>query len=182
MPWEDTLLLYKIRVHKDKDAFGKVYDRYVAQVYRFVFFKLNNKEEAEDVVSEVFLKTWQYMTAQPIEVKSIQHLLYRIARNQIVDVYRRRARRPEDNLEAAAELASAENIEQALAERQTLERTIQEIKKLKQEYQEVIFLRYVEELSIREIAMILGKNGPSVRVLLHRAIKKLQSISGEPQN
>jgi DNA-directed RNA polymerase specialized sigma24 family protein len=61
---EEKLLLYKVQTEKDAEAFALLYDRYVDQVYRFVFFKLSHKQEAEDVTGDVFLKCWQFLTGE----------------------------------------------------------------------------------------------------------------------
>ena len=58
---EEKALLFKIRTKKDSAAFGELYNLYVEKIYRFVFFKINNKEETEDITSDVFLKVWNYL-------------------------------------------------------------------------------------------------------------------------
>ena len=79
-------LLFKVRTQKDKQAFGKLYDLYVEKIYRFVYFKISNKEESEDLTSEVFLKTWNYlMENTDTEIVSFSGLIYRITRNKIID-------------------------------------------------------------------------------------------------
>lgn len=175
----EKILLYRVRINQDKEAFGILYDRYVGPLYRFIYFKLSNKEEAEDVTSDVFLKTWQHLarSGSETEINSLKHLLYSIARNAVIDVYRNRARRKEVPIEMGDTIAHPVTISDDLDKTQAVDELLQHIKKLKQEYQEVIFLRYVEDLSIHEIATVLGKGSTNVRVTLHRAIKKLKDIA-----
>lgn len=171
----ERILLYKAQTEHDSDAFGGLYDQYVRQIYRFVFFKVGSKEEAEDITSDVFLKAWNYLNEKK-EINSFSGLLYRIARNSIIDLYRSRSAKPES--------VSTENIDVAdsgawyaeIGDKMEAGRITGSLKKLKQEYQEVITLRYVDELEISEIAEITGKGNIAVRVTLHRAIKKLKEI------
>lgn len=177
----ENILIYKLKAHKDSDAFAALYDIYVKRIYRFVYFKVNSKEEAEDLTSEVFLKAWNYINENK-ELKSFSGLLYKIARNCIIDLYRAKSVKSETILISSL----PEGIEPGDKGREVLELNvgleaqdlIKVIKKLKLEYQEVLTLRYVDELQIEEIAEIMGKGNISVRVTLHRALKKLKSLTG----
>lgn len=171
-------LLYTLKVKADPDAFAALYDIYVKQIYRFVYFKVSDHEAAEDITSEVFLKAWHYIQAHT-EIKSFRGLLYRIARNCIIDLYRARSAKPEIIIdvenEPGDEGAWIEGIVSTIENKKILDA----IKRLKQEYQEVITLRYVDELEISEIAEIIGKGSITVRVTIHRALNKLKQIVGE---
>ncbi|MFZ2189854.1 MAG: RNA polymerase sigma factor [Candidatus Magasanikiibacteriota bacterium] len=170
-------LLFDVRTKKNKQAFGELYDLYVEKIYRFIYFKINNKEEAEDLTSDVFLKTWNYlMENREKELLSFSGLVYRIARNNIIDLYRKRARMPEVALGEEAENVSTEPM-QEVENIHDAEKLLQLIKKLKQDYQEVLILKHVEELSIGEIAEITGRSSVGVRVILHRAMNKLKELS-----
>jgi len=177
----EKLLLYRVQSKNDPEAYAKLYDEYVKRIYRFVYFKISSHEEAEDITSEVFLKAWNYLTDKK-EVKSFAGLLYRIARNLIIDHYRARATKPvttstitidEETIEVGDGGAWTEKLQIKLEG----EDVLKALKKLKQEYQEVITLRYVDELDIDEIAEIVGKGKIAVRVTLHRALKKLEEIA-----
>ena len=177
----ENLLLYKLKAHKDSDAFAALYDLYVKRIYRFVYFKVSSKEEAEDITSEVFLKAWNYVNENK-EVKSFSGLLYRIARNCIIDLYRNKSSKADTILLSSL----PEGIEPGDEGKKVLElntgleaeELIKAIKKLKLEYQEVLTLKYVDELHIDEIAEITGKGSIAVRVTIHRALKKLKDLTG----
>jgi RNA polymerase sigma-70 factor, ECF subfamily len=172
---KEKLLLYHVREKKDSEAFGALYDIYVEQIYRFVYYKLSNKEEAEDVTSEVFLKTWQYLTdAKSKPIDSFRALIYMIARNKIIDVYRKRSREQVCAIEYAEEIVGDTDIESEVGIRMEMDRLREVMATLKQDYQDVLHLRYIDELSLLEIATILDKSYASARVLLHRAMKKLK--------
>ncbi len=175
-PFEEKLLLYKVREKQDTEAFGTFYDIYVAELYRFVYFKLNNREEAEDVVSEVFLRIWQYLIdREKKEVESFRALSYAIARNAIIDVYRRRKRDQDKmNMQMGGENVVVD-IELNVGMKLEADNIMSVVATFKQEYQEVIHLRHIEGLPMKDIAKILNKSHTSVRVLLHRATKKLKN-------
>ena len=79
---KEKVLLYKVQIKKDPEAFGELYDFYIEPIYRFVFFKLSNKEDAEDITSEVFLKSWNYLIETENKINNFRQLIYTIARNR----------------------------------------------------------------------------------------------------
>ena len=175
----EKLLVYRLQTKQDPDAFAELYDLYVKRIYRFVFFKVSGHEEAEDITSDVFLRVWNCI-AEGKEIKSFSGLLYRTARNCIIDLYRSKSYQanplslselpegiePSDLGDAADKIMAGTDAVKIIAA----------IKKLKQEYQEVLTLKYVDELSADEISEITGKGNIAVRVTLHRAMKRLKII------
>ena len=180
---KEKILLYRIRGRKDAGAFAELYDIYVSAVYRFVFLKVSNKEEAEDITSEVFMRAWDYMidTASPA-VGSFRALIYSIARNRIIDFYRDRARRKECALTDVGDIHIRADLHLAVDVGMETDRVLVLMKRLKDEYQEIIHLNHVAGLSIREIAKVLGKSSGSVRVTLHRAVKKMQEMANSSKS
>jgi len=177
---QEKKLLYKVLAKKDPEAFGSLYDLYVEPIYRFVLYKVRSKEEAEDLVSDIFLKCWNYLISdKDSKVSNFRALIYKVARNTIIDAYRKKARSQEYPIEFAFELADAAS--EKLESKVDAKLILDQLSRLKHEYQEVIFLRFVEELSIKEIADALQKSQASVRVTLHRATKKFSDIISEPK-
>ena len=173
----EKLLLLKIQDKKDPEAFAKLYDQYVEKVFRFVRFKVDNKEEAEDITSEVFLKVWSYLIENTeVKITSFAGLVYKTARNNVIDFYRARGQRKEVELDPEMPIGAEDKNYNVVANNQEVEQILRTIKKLKQEYQEMILLKYVDELTTSEIAEILGKSNMTVRVTLHRATKKLKEL------
>lgn len=181
-------LFLKLRATRDPEVFGKLYDIYVDKIYRFVYFKVSSKEEAEDITAEVFLKTWQYINEMGAEaIDNLRAFLYQAARNAVIDFYRTRGLRGlkeesihRDELREEQLKIDIADPKQDLLEKMQLSSDIEEIKKalqkLREEYREVIILRFIEELSVKETASILGKTEGAVRVLLHRAIASLREV------
>lgn len=178
---EEKLLLYKIKKN-DREAFIKAYDLYVNQLYRFIYFKVGNREEAEDLCSAVFLKTWNYILDNSLkEHKTLKALLYKIARNLIIDHYRK------NKAKETISLDGDNGIEiEVVDEKQNMAKVIElktdllvletKLPELKDEYREVIILRFVNELSIKEVAEILDKPRGNIRVLIFRALKALKEL------
>ncbi len=173
--------LLALRLKKgDPDAFAEVYDTYVDALYRFIYFKVPSRQDAEDITAEVFMKAWQFASNADEDIENIRAFLYRIARNAVIDFYRKNAKRdflPSD--EALAEVADDHqaSLLEAVEIKLEVESMEQLLRKLKDEYREVIILRYVEELSMAEIAAVLNKSKGSIRVILHRALKVARELA-----
>ena len=181
MKIKEKILFWRIQ-NKDKEAFAKAYDLYVDQIYRFIYFKISNSEEAHDLTSQVFLKSWEYVVQKgEIEVKTIRALLYRVSRNCVIDYYRKNNKK----IDIPIELDDGQKIEivdesQDILKNLEIKLDIEEVKdrllELKEEYREIIVLHFIDELSIKEIADILNKTPGNVRVLIHRALKALKKL------
>lgn len=181
---KEKFLLFRIRAKKDPDAFGAVYDAYVKQIYRFVYFKVPSAEIAEDLTSEAFLKAWQYLKEKR-EVNDLQALLYSVARSVVIDWYRANAHERTVSLDETMsfdgmEPASEKLLKQVEAGLDTT-LVLEKVRCLKDEYRDVIVMRYLDELSTREIAEVLGKSPSNIRVLIHRATKALTDAVNNAQ-
>lgn len=174
---KEKFLLFRIRAKKDPEAFGAVYDAYVKQIYRFIYFKVSSAEQAEDLTSEAFLKAWQYLKEKR-DVPNLQALLYSVARSVVIDHYRATVcERGTVSLdETIADERTDVASEKFLKDMETKFDTtvvLEKLRHLKDEYRDVVIMRYLDEMSTGEIATVLGKNASNVRVLLHRATKAL---------
>ncbi|MBI4457396.1 RNA polymerase sigma factor [Candidatus Uhrbacteria bacterium] len=181
---KEKFLLFRIRAKKDPDAFGQIYDAYVKPIYRFIYFKVPSTEQAEDLTSETFLKAWQYLKENR-EVQSLQALLYSVARSTVIDHYRKaQTELPlEDDRGNILTDVGSEKLLKDIETSHDAEQVIAKLRGLKDEYREVIVLKYLDELSANEIAATLGKSAANVRVLLHRAMRALaDAINHESQN
>lgn len=178
----EKILLLKLRTNEDPEAFVKLYDTYVKRIYSFIFFKVSNHEEAEDITSEVFLKAWRYINEKK-DIESFSGLLYKLARNSVIDLYRSRSKQKEslsidseDGIEVVDTHSWKANLSEDLETKIEMQKVIEALQKMKQEYRELVTLRYVDELEISEIAEITGKGQIAIRVTLHRGLKKLKEI------
>lgn len=158
-------------------AFGLLYDYYQPKIYRFVLIKVGRREDAEDLTHQVFLNAWQNISGYKNLGFPFSSWLYRIAKNQIIDRYRTR------KLELGLDDVGAEyfpgldleSIEKDVEQRIRLEQAIESIRKLKDDYQQVLIMRYIEDLTIKETAVAMGKSEGAVKLMQHRAIKELKN-------
>lgn len=176
---QEKLLLFQVRVKKDPEAYGRIYDLYARRIYRFVFFKVASEEEAQDLTADVFLKAWQYLLEEKGgEVRHLGALLYSIARNRVIDHYRSRASHGTVPLvDGAEEIIPDERMSVVRTETKLdAEMLEKHLRSLKDEYREVLILRYLDELDTSEISDVLGKQAGNVRVLIHRAVEALRAV------
>jgi RNA polymerase sigma-70 factor (ECF subfamily) len=168
--------------NKDPEAFAKVYDLYIDKIYRFVYFKVSDQELAQDFTSEVFLKTWEYINTGK-EINNLNALLYATARNIVIDHYRRKSQHNVsiDEVIEQTEEVLAVDISEGLMNKIDVQMLEQFLKELKDEYREVLLLKYIEDFDLQEIAQIMGKKNGAVRVLLHRATKSLKDLLEKKQ-
>lgn len=192
---KEKFLLFRIRAKKDADAFGVIYDDYVKRIHRFIFFKVQTAEQAEDLTSETFLKAWQYLKEKK-EVNNLQALLYTIARSVVIDHYRataaERGNLPLETGEHLETEVADTAAEKSLRDVETSFDTtlvLERLRGLKEEYRDVVIMKFLDEMSTGEIAQILGKSRANVRVLLHRATRALtdainhaRQTPGHPQD
>ena len=87
----EKFLLFRILRFGDKQAYGELYVEYAPRLRRYLTFKLPTVQDAEDVLSEVFLKVWDYITSTPVE--HFSGLLFAVARSRVADFYRSKSRR-----------------------------------------------------------------------------------------
>jgi RNA polymerase sigma-70 factor (ECF subfamily) len=167
-----------LAVGGDPKAFGALYDHYQPQIYRFLYLKVAGREEAEDLTHQVFLSAWLGIPRYKHRGFPFSSWLYQIARNQVVDHYR--ARKEAVSLEGIDPEAFAERFDEADMDKSLeVERAIGMIRSLKQEYQDVLILRFVEDLSVKEVASMMGKSEGAIKLLQHRALRVLREKLGE---
>ncbi len=155
-----------------RKKFGKIYDVYNAKIYRFIFLKVSSQEIAEDLASEVFLKAWQAF--QNREIEHIQAYLYQIARNAVADHHSKKKMQTVA-VDETLELTDPKNpSEKQVLVNMEMERVRKALATLNDDYQNFVIWRYLDELSVSEIAQITGKSEESVRVGVHRALEALR--------
>jgi RNA polymerase sigma-70 factor (ECF subfamily) len=160
---------------RDPRAFEALYRKYVAQVYNFALYELRDTHAAEDMTAQVFLRaldglsTFREQSEPP--GSSFRVWLFQICRNAIANERRRVRRHPEATLDVALEVASADDVQAEAVDRDQLEQAWQQIGQLPAERRQALVLRFVEEMSTREIGEVLGRSEGATRVLIHRALQ-----------
>jgi RNA polymerase sigma-70 factor (ECF subfamily) len=178
---QEKFLLFQIRSRRNPDAFARIYDAYSVVIYRFIAYKVSSKEIAEDLASETFLKTWQYLT-EGKRVESVRALLYMVARNVVIDHYRAKSRIPGEVSLDESFLIDDEHdtlpaggvVQDDIDEAIDLQQVSTGLKKIHQTYRDAIVMKYIDQMSTAEIAHVLGKTPAQTRVVLHRALTSLK--------
>jgi len=161
-------------MNKQKKLFSKIYDKNVNKIYRFVYLKVNSADRAEDITSQVFMKGWEAFQKKGSRIKNPSAFLYQIARNLLVDFYRKRDQAdivPADKLQMSDPGQDLEKDAQLNSDIATVK---QSLNKLKPDYQNVIIWHYLDDMPIASIAKVMNKSEGAVRVTLHRALKKIK--------
>lgn len=171
-PHQEQLLLSRVQAG-ETEAFGSLYDAYIEDIYRFVFFRVHKKETAEDLTSQIFLRALENISSYNSKKGSFRSWLYKITRNCIIDFCRKN--KITENIEDVV-LSDNEKSKKQM-ETQLLYNDVQKyLQKLTSEQQEIITLRVWEGLSYSEIAVILGKSEASCKMNFSRGIKELRQI------
>jgi len=163
-----------------KKEFIRLYDEFAPRIHRFINLKINSIHDSEDLTSETFFKFWQKSRENRLNDIKIDYpkaMLYRIANNLVIDFYRKKSKKeisldPEDKTMAKikdrVDLVVKSNLDSDMEQIKTA------LAQMKEEHQNVIVWRYLDELSTKEIAEILGKSEGAARVLIHRALNALK--------
>lgn len=157
-----------------RKKFNRIYDEYVSKIYRFVYIKVSSKETAEDLTSQTFIKGWQAIESGT-DIKNPKAFIYQIARNLVVDFYREKAKHlviPEEFIGAVPDETA--DIQKKAEIKADLDKTLQILSGLREEYKDIIIWHYLDDLSVKEIAKMLTKPENNVRVTLHRALSSLR--------
>lgn len=159
----------------DQAAFAELYNAYVEKIYKYIFYKVGNPADAEDLCEQVFLKAWEAIGRYTWCGYPFSSWLYKLAHNLVVDHYRtRREILPLSEVVTTLE----DQIDPETALRQTLEadELRQAISRLTTDQQQVIYLKFVDGYDNSEIAQMLNKKEGAIRALQYRTLRSLQSI------
>ncbi len=165
MPTESELVQRAMR--KDAAAFGQLYELHLNAIYRYVYYRVGNAAEAEDLTEQVFLKAWEHVGAYDDRGLPFAAWLYRMAHNAVIDYRRtRRAAEPLSELLVEKSAGPAEIAELHIE----MERVAAALRQLSPDHQHVILLRFVQGCSHAEAAAIMGKSEGALRALQCRAL------------
>ncbi len=160
---------------RDAAAFGLLYERHVERVYRYIAYRTVRQSVAEDLTSEVFLNAWKKIEHYEDRGHTFRAWLLRLAHNEVVDFYRTRkpdTSLPEQEIDMPA-LGGPDLLSELRADRAEL---LHAVRRLPDDWQQLLLLRFVEELSFEEIATVLGKTSNACRQMQHRALARLREL------
>ena len=157
----------------NSEAFGQLYDAYMERIYRFVYFRVEDQQTAEDITSQVFLKAWSNLDRFQFSRTPYLAWLYTIAHNAVIDHYRtRKVTTALDDVQLSQPDHSelVENEIDLTSEMKSVKTALQA---LTDEQQKVLTLKFIEGMSNNEIARQLGKREGAIRALQMRGLQAL---------
>lgn len=165
----------------DPNAFGEIYDRYSETVYRYIYFRVNNAQLAEDLASETFLRALRRISSFSWQGRAFGAWLVTIARNLVVDHfksgrYRLEIVKPDVLGTDSPETDPTTSPETAALEKLTNATLLTAVKKLNPDQQECIVLRFLQGFTVAETARTMGKNEGAVKALQYRAVRTLARL------
>lgn len=164
----------------DKEAIGEIYRRHVESIYQFARMRVASPQIAEDITNTVFEKFLDALARRKGPRKSLRGWLFQVARHTIYDLYKEEPPLPIEMIEQI----SVDHIEPELQVIQTLDsekiRTL--IQQLSPNQQEVLLLRFDQQLSLRETADVMGKNINTIKTLQLRAVQNLRRLVQREMN
>jgi RNA polymerase sigma-70 factor (ECF subfamily) len=172
--------LIKKAKNRNPEAFGLLYDQYAPAIYRFVLLKISDKTAAEDLTHQVFLKAWQNIESYQTQGFPFSSWLYRIAHNLVVDYYR--TEKSHLSLETMREVSVASNLEEKIDQERDLNLIKTALKKLPAEQQTIIIMKFVEDLTNKEIAAVLEKSEGAIKTAQYRSLENLKKIINGKSN
>ena len=158
-------------------AFGELYSIYLDQIYRYVYYQVNNKMAAEDITEDVFVKAWESIKSCKGKEKTFSAWLYRIAHNHMITTLRR-----EKKLTSVEkiELIDINDPKENIEKKADYHDLIENITCLSENQKQVIIMKFIMGLDKREIGKIIGKREGAIRVIQMRALAALrQKLTGE---
>ena len=177
MPGREEQSLVRRARRGDEEAVRALYDRYFDRIYNYAYARLGRVAEAEDLAIETMTRALTRLDLYQERASGFQSWVYRIAHNATIDFYRRRGQPATVSLEEAeaAIPPTADPAELAL-DRIENEDLRAAIRRLTDDQQQVLLLRFFADLSSVDVARMLGKTVGAVQALQHRALNSLERV------
>lgn len=166
------------RVEDDVQEFQTFYQENLSLIYRFVYSKVGNREEAEDLTSQIFIKAVRGVDTER-GPQSMQKWLFQVARTTIADYWRVHYRVSVSSLDELLEAgweAPIGDEEPAMTSGRPFERVQRILQALPEHYRDVLHCRFLLNLSIKDTALSMGLTEANVKVLQFRALKRAADI------
>lgn len=178
---DETQLIEQAKT--DPEAFGRLYELYVDKIYNYIYYRLGNHHEAEDLTAKVFHRALNHIPHYNNKGAPFAAWLYRIAHNLLVNWRRDNSRRQIVGLEDV-DLSGdkQEGPQQAVEQANESELLLAAIQHLPRERQELLVLKFVERMSNAEIGRVMGRSEGAIKSLYHRTLVSLKELLTEPEH
>lgn len=159
----------------DEAAFSVLYQENIKKIYNYIFYRTGNIRDAEDLTARVFQRALKHITNYKRTKVPFSAWLYRIAHNLVANWHRDSKHKREVPIEDHIYIQSKVDVpEKQIEKRQEVEYLMAAIRKLSQDRQQLLILKYVENMSNRDVGVIMGKSEGAIKSLYHRTLKELR--------
>jgi RNA polymerase sigma-70 factor (ECF subfamily) len=159
----------------DEEAFSVLYQRNVKKIYNYIYYRTGNVRDAEDLTARVFQRALKHITRYKKTNVPFSAWLYRIAHNLVANWHRDNQRKKEVSIDDHINIRSKQDIpDHEIEKKQEIEALLQAVHQLPSNRQMVLILKYVEDLSNKEIGEIMGKSEGAIKSLYHRTLLELR--------
>jgi len=159
----------------DSEAFGALYERYIDQIYNYIFFRTSNGKDAEDICSRVFIRALRHIERYEDRGYPFSAWLYRIAHNLVVNWYRDSERSEEIPLAEQYPPPTIDGtVEERIEKADEEDRLMAIINSLPEDRKELLILKHVEGLTNSEIGQIMDRTEGAIKALYHRTLESLR--------
>lgn len=160
-----------------QDEFLKAYEAYSDAIFRYCYFRVYNRERARELSQETFMKAWEYLSRTGKKIDNLRAFLYKIATNLIIDDSRQKGKKTvsldvlhDEGFDPGEDPTG--DLKNLIDNRETLKA----LEQLDDKYREAVQMRYLNDLSVKEIAHILNDNENNISVKIHRGLSQLRNI------
>ena len=171
------------RAKEDPEAFGLLYERYVGKIYNYIYYRTSNHHDAEDLTARTFYRALKHFPRYVDRGAPFSAYLYRIAHNIVANWHRDRSRRQITSLDVLVMGALKRDEPAVLAEeREDQDMLLNAVRRLPPERQQVLILKFVEQISNAEIAQVMGRTEGAIKSLYHRTLVALRKDLADEWN
>jgi len=163
------------RVKDDPEAFGLLYERYADSIYNYIYYRTGNHHDAEDLTARTFYRALKHVSRYVDRGAPFSAWLYRIAHNLVANWHRDRSRRQIISLDELVMRTLKREEPAALAEEgEEQDLLLQAVRRLPPERQQLLILKFTEQMSNIEIAEVMGRTEGAIKSLYHRTLVALR--------
>ena len=158
----------------DEKAFGEIYQTHLDAIFRHCYFRVSDRDQAQDLAQATFIKTWEYLRKGK-RIDNMKAFLYKVANNLVVDYYRQKKAISLDALKEKGFEPVGDRGDKVInkLDEEILKNMLYLIKK---EYREIMVMRYVDGLKPRDISEITGESQNVISVRIYRAVKAFRKV------
>ena len=179
LPGNNESELISLATNGNADAFGALYDKYIDQIYNYIYYRTSNSKDAEDLCSRVFIRALHHIERYEDRGYPFSAWLYRIAHNLVINWYRDREKAEEISLSDHYPPPRMEgSVEDRIEKEDETNALLKVIEHLPEDRKELLILKHVEGLTNTEIGQIMDRTEGAIKALYHRTLESLRDEYG----